>query len=308
MPHDAAGRLLPGAAGRGGFFVRPVRDGIATALLIFLSSAISILVVERFSRNSQMELVRGDLLRYANSAAALVDGDKYRQITRPEQADSPLYLELIEPLVALHRRVPEIAYLYSFIERDGKLFFVLDTATQAKRLGFKREMEASGVMEAYSSASPAEDAREARAVREGRSYVSAEPTKDNFGTFITGLAPILDSAGRPVGSIGVDLDVTELYARLTQGQVVAASGLGLAGIAAIVMGLIVWRIRLRSLHDERERTGAQRARRAAESRQTLLVEALGEVVYHHDILADTIIYSGGCERLLGRPALEMEST
>jgi len=308
MPHEIDGRRSAGGATRGGFFVRPVRDGIATALLIFLSSAISILLVERFSRDSQLELVRGDLLRYANSAAALIDGDKYRQLTRPEQVDSPLYLQLIDPLVALHRRVPEIAYLYSFVERDGKLFFVLDTATQAKRLGFNREMEASGVMDAYSSDSAAEDAREARAVREGRSYVSAEPTKDSFGTFITGLAPILDSAGRPVGSIGVDLDVTELYSRLMRGQVAAASGLGLAGAAALIMGLIVWRIRGRSLVDERERAGAQMARQAAESRQTLLVEALGEVVYHHDLVSDTITYSGDCERLLGRSPSEMAST
>jgi PAS domain S-box-containing protein len=308
MFQKIVGRLSGGAAARGGFFVRPVRDGIATALLIFLSSAICILLIERFSRDSQMELVRGDLLRYANSAAALVDGDKYRQLTRPEQVDSPLYRELIDPLVAVHRRVPEIAYLYSFVEREGKLFFVLDTATQAKRLGFKREMEASGVMEAYSSESPAEDAREATAVREGLSYVSAEPTTDHFGTFITGLAPILDSTGRPVGAVGVDLDVSELYSQLMRGQVAAASGLGIAAIAAIVMGLIVWRIRYRSLLDERERSGAQKARQAAESRQTLLVEALGEVVYHHDLISDRITYGGGCERLLGRTASEMETT
>jgi PAS domain S-box-containing protein len=287
--------------------VRPVRDGIATALLIFLSSAISILAIERFSRDSQMELVRGDLLRYANSAAALIDGDKHRQLTRPDQVDSPLYLQLIDPLVALHRRVPEIAYLYSFVERDGKLFFVLDTATQAKRLGFSREMEASGVMEAYSSDSPEEDAREVRAVREGRSYVS-EPTTDHFGRFITGLAPILDSKGRPVGAMGVDLDVSSLYSRLMRGQVAAASGLGLAGAGAVIMGLIVWRIRSRSLSDERERSGAQMARQAAEFRQTLLVEALGEVVYHHDLVSDVITYGGGCERLLGRKPEEMETS
>ena len=308
MPHKIVGRLFKGAAARGGFFVRPVRDGIATALLIFLSSAICILVVERFSRDSQMELVRGDLLRYANSAAALIDGDKYRQLTKPEQVNSPLYLQMIDPLVALHRRVPEIAYLYSFVERDGKLFFVLDTATQAKRLGFSREMKPSGVMEPYSSDSEAEDAREARAVREGRSYVSAEPTTDSFGTFITGLAPIQDSAGQPVGSIGVDLDVTQLYSRLMRGQVAAASGVGLAGVAAVIMGLIVWRIRGRSLVDERERSGAQLARQAAEFRQALLVEALGEVVYHHDLISDRITYGGDCERLLGRVPTEAEAT
>ncbi|HVE16821.1 MAG TPA: PAS domain S-box protein [Chthoniobacterales bacterium] len=283
----------------GGFIVRPARDAIATALLVFLSSAICIFFIGRFAQESQLELVRGDLLRFANAAAGLIDGDKHEKLVSPDQLDSPLYRELIDPLVALHRRVPEIAYLYSFVVKDGKLYFVLDTATQAKRLGFQRQMDASGVMQAYDSDSPSEDAREIAAVKNGNSYVAAAPVQDAYGAFITGLAPIYNSAGKPVGAVGVDLDVTLLYQRLARNRLAVWTGLGAAGLAAILLGMVVWTIRRKALRAERDRAGAQEARHVAEVEQALLVEALGEVVYHFDFEKDRLTYTGRSEALLG---------
>ncbi|HEY8900415.1 MAG TPA: PAS domain S-box protein, partial [Chthoniobacterales bacterium] len=279
-------------------FARPTRDAITAALLIFFSSALCILVVEWASQKTQMELIHGDLLRYANAAAALIDGDRHREITRPEQTDSPEYRALIEPLVRMHQRAPEIAYLYTFVERDGKLFFVLDTATQAKRLAFSRELEASAVMEPFSSESPEEDAIEAEAVRTGKNCVTG-PARDEFGTFMTGLAPIFDSAGRPVGAVGVDLDIGHLNERLDRGRFAALAGLSVAAIVALAMGMVVWRIRRRILLGEFERAGAQERWRAAEEQQALLIQALGEVVYHKDLVRNHVTYSGGTERLLG---------
>ncbi len=289
----------PGSGGVS--LVRPVRDGLATAFLVFLSSALCIVVLESFSRQSQLELVRGDLLRYANAAAGLIDGDGHRRLVSADQTDSPEYLKAIAPLVAMHRRVPEIAYLYSFVERGGKLFFVLDTATQSKRLGFNRPMEASKVMDPFQSDSRKEDAREARAVRDGQSYVSAEPTEDEFGTFVTGLAPIYDSSGRAVGAAGVDLDVSQLYRRLGRGRIAAITAISVAGTGAIVIGLLVWSIRRKSLR-------AQIARQVAETRQARLVEALGEVAYHHDLVRDELSYSGDPGRLRSFPAADLQRT
>jgi PAS domain S-box-containing protein len=272
---------------------------VVIALLVFVVSAACIFWLGSFSRCAEFDLLRQDLKRYASSAAGLVDGDKHAQLVRPEQLDSPLYQELIAPLVAMHRRAPEIAYLYSFVVRDGKLFFVLDTATQAKKLGFDRKMDASGVMESYSSDSPQEDAREIEAVRDGHPYVSPEPTRDEYGVFITGLAPIFNSAGSPVGAIGVDLDISELSRRLEHARAAMLGGIFVAGLVALGLGWIIWRIRRGELRAEREREGARKGQRSAQEEQSLLIQALGEVVYHHDFIADEISLSGECDRLLG---------
>jgi PAS domain S-box-containing protein len=50
---------------------------------------------------------------------------------------------------------------------------------------------------------------------------------------------------------------------------------------------------------EREREGARRAQRSAQEEQSLLIQALGEVVYHDNFVADEIFFSGDCDRLLG---------
>lgn len=306
-PHGSSTRNPP--KNGGGFVVRPARDAIAAAVLVFLSSAVCILIIDHFGRESLLALLRGDLLRYANAAAGLVDGDKHEELVLRGQGSyphCPLYMEMIDPLVAMHRRVPEIAYMYSFVVRGGKLYFVLDTATQAERLGFHRKMDASGLMQAYHSDSPAEDAREIAAVRNGNSYVAVAPVRDSYGSFITGLAPIYDSSGKPVGSMGVDLDVTQIYQRLARNRAAMWIGLGAAAVAAALIGMLVWRIRFRALRAERERAGAQAARRVAEVEQALLIEALGEVVYHFDLERDEVVYSGRCEALLGLKPAEMD--
>ena len=285
--------------------VRPFRDAVATILLVFLTSAASIFFVDHFARESQIEMVRGDLLRYANAAAGLVDGDRHALIASPGDEDSGVYREVIEPLVRLHQRVPEIAYLYSFVEREGKLYFVLDTATQADRLRFAREMTPSAVMEPYESESPDEDAREAAAVRNGYAYVSPMPVYDEFGAFLTGLAPVLDSKGRAVAAVGVDLDLSQLYLRLERNRIAMWSGLGAALLAATITGAIVWTFRRRAQRLEMERVRALEARQHAEAEQALLIEALGEVVYSFDLERDVIVYTGQCEKLLGLTPAEM---
>jgi PAS domain S-box-containing protein len=291
--------------------VKPLRDALAAAALVFLSSAVCIWVIDHNARESQLDTARGDLLRQASAAAGLVDGDDHVRLARPDQpgqAGSPLYREVIDPLVSMHRRVPEIAYLYSFVERDGKLFFVLDTATQSERLGFQRPMKPSEVMELYESDSPEEDARIAAAVRNGNSYVAKELVRDNYGVFLTGVAPVYDSKGAAVAGVGVDLDVSELYHRLERTRLAMLSGVTAAAIAAIVMGFVVWSIRRRAFRADAEKAGAQAARYMAEVEQALLIEALGEVVYHFNIVDDELDYSGRCKALLGYEPSEMHRT
>lgn len=285
--------------------IRPLRDSVAVAILVLFTAAVCLFVVNYLARATQMESLRSELLGYASSAAGLVDGDLHKQLSSAEDTGSEIYQRTIAPLVAMHRRVPRIAYLYTFVERDGKLYFVLDTATQADRLNFDREMEASEVMEAYESEDPEEDKREVEAVRNGEPYVMESPVPDKFGTFLSGLAPIYDSRGLPVGAVGVDLEVTRVMQRLQQSTYVTLVGLGIAVLVSLAMGFFVWRIRNRERNAEKDRMKALAAHRSARFEQALLIEALGEVVYHHDLVKDVLTYGGSTERVLGFRAEEM---
>lgn len=290
------------------FFVRPVRDGVFAGLIVLFSSAISLLVVDHLAQKSQMEIMRRDLLGFASAAAGLVAGDLHQQLEHPEQTGGELYQQVINPLVEMHRRVPQLAYVYSFVVRDGRLFFILDTATQADRLGFEREMTPSAVMDVYESADPEDDARLIEALEAGDLYASPNLVSDPFGTFLSGFAPIYNSQGKAVGGVGVDLDVTRVVRRMEQCRLATTGGLVVAFFVSLAVGVLVWSIRARVLRAEQDRWYALEERQSARIAQSLLVEALGEVVYRHDLTSDMITYTGRCERVFGKDCGGMRQT
>lgn len=293
------------------FFKKPgsdfcsLRDGILVGAVTFGVVIVSIAFLTIYAWRSQVELVREEVGRMAAAAAGLVDGDKHQLLRSDADTDSVAYAEMIDPLVRMHQRVPDVAYLYTFVERDGRLHFGLDTATRKEALGFSREMQASRVMEPYESDSPEMDQIEARVVREGVPYVHEDATTDAFGSFLTALAPIFNSQGRAVAAIGLDLDVSHLNLRLLRLRTAAISAAGIGAILSGLVGLIVWRLRHQAISAKSAHRDESEARFEAEFRQSRLIQALSEIVYHHDLKTDEVTYVGRCEALLGLKPSEM---
>lgn len=254
---------------------------------------------------SQDQTIKEDLARLARAAAGVVDGDLHEKLTEPSSSSSEDYARALEPLVDFHREVPEIAYLYTLIEKDGKFCFVLDTATAADRLGFDRKMEASGLLEPYESQSPEEDQAEMQALREGRTYVSKEPFSDEYGTFLTAVAPIKNRDGRVVGVVGVDLDVADYVHRL--GHVWRATLFASVFVlgTSVLAGVLVFRIRRRLEKQEAAGFLVKEEKEEIEEQNRRLVSALGQIVYHHDVIAQRIVWRGECEAILGLGMGEM---
>ena len=142
----------------------PLRDGIFSGLIVFVAALASLLWLDWVATQYQKELIQGSLERTARGVAGLVNGDLHEKVIRDATVDSDDYRQALAPLVRYHKGVPEIAYLYTLVVKDGELHFGLDTAEEAQQLGFKREMEASPVMETYHSKMPEEDAAEIAAI------------------------------------------------------------------------------------------------------------------------------------------------
>jgi len=266
-------------------------------------AGISYLAFESLS--SQDQTIKEDLARLARAAAGVVDGDLHEKLTVPPPSSNADYERALEPLVDFHREVPEIAYLYTLIERDGKFCFVLDTATAADRLGFDRKMEASGLLEPYESDSPEEDRAEMQALREGRTYVSGQPFRDKYGTFLTGVAPVRNRDGRVVGLVGVDLDVADYVHRL--GHVWRATLFASVFVlgTSVLAGVLVFRIRKSLERQEAAGFLVREEKEAVEEQNRRLVSALGQIVYHYDVTAKRIDWRGECGAILGLGIAEM---
>jgi len=275
------------------------------ALVVFVAAmaGISFLAFEALS--VQKQTLREDLLRMANASAGLVDGDLHEKLTSSSQAGSEEYARALAPLVKFHRGVPEIAYLYTLIEKDGRFHFVLDTATAADSLGFDRKMEASGLMEPYQSNSVEEDRAEMDALRRGKSYVSEEPFSDEFGTFLTSLAPIKSRDGRTVGVVGLDLDVADYVHRLSDLRRAIFFSSALVFLLSLLVGVLVFRIRSRLKAQEIVGRLARAEKKALEEQDRRIVSALGQIIYNYDVSARHMQWRGECGAILGYAPDEM---
>lgn len=149
-------------------------------------------------------------VRTNRQAAALVDSQLHQRIRSPEQIDSPEYDRAVLPLVEFHRSVPEIYYIYTMLVTEAVIRFVLDTSTRPTWLAFDREMEPSAPMDVYQDPGQAI----AQAFRLASVATDHEPYSDEFGTFLSGYAPILRDDGTIEAMVGVDLDLSGYNARL----------------------------------------------------------------------------------------------
>ena len=279
--------------------IRPLREAIQVGALVFLVSAAGIFYLAFHAREIQTEIVREDLGRLSRAAAGLVDGDAHAALVRSGKTNSLEYLSVLEPLVRFHAGVPEIAYLYTLVERDGTFAFGLDTANVRERLGFQREMTPSGLLEPYASPGDEEDIAEMAALREGHSHVSQNFFTDDYGTFLTGVSPVRDSSGRVVGLLGVDLEVTDFVARLRRIDGAALLALSFVTVASLIVGGFVFVFRRRLYLQEKENLRAHARNAELIEQDQRLVAALGQIVYHYEAAGDSLKWRGDCSRILG---------
>ncbi len=268
-------------------------------LVVFITAMAGISYLATEAMTIQKQTVRNDLLRLAQSASGLVDGDLHEKLTDPAQEGGEEYRKALEPLVKFHRGVSEIAYLYTLIEKDGQFHFVLDTATAADRLGFQRKMEASRLMEPYRSHSPEEDRAEMEALRNGNSYVSEEPFSDEFGTFLTAVAPIRSSDGRAVAVVGLDLNLADYVHYLAHIRWATLLASVFVFLASLLVAILVFRIRRRLGRQEAAGLLIHSEKLAIVEQNRRLVSALGQIVYHYDVQAKHVEWRGECEAILG---------
>jgi PAS domain S-box-containing protein len=285
--------------------IRPHVEAVFVGFVVFVTAMAGIAYLATESLSIQRLTVRESLLRLAESASGLVDGDLHEKLKDPSQAGGADYLRALEPLVQFHRGVPEIAYLYTLIEKDGQFHFVLDTATAADRLGFDRKMEASALMDPYKSSSPEEDRAEMEALRNGTSYVSKEPFRDEFGTFLTALAPVKTSDGRAVAVLGVDLNLSDYVQYMSHLWWAIAFASGFVFLTSVLVGILVFRFRSRLGMQEAAGLLVHSEKLAVEEQNRRLVSALGQIVYHYDARTKRMEWRGECGAILGYPPKEM---
>jgi len=197
-------------------------SGVAVLATVLVVSATQY----RTSLHAIQVEVGGDLRRIAQVAATTIDGDLHRTFQVRGQETSPDYERAVAPLSKIVDSSKEIAFVYTLVEDNGRARFVLDPTPpgDADEDGVE---DKSYIMQLYPEVS--QEAMEA--LQKKTPIAEAEPSSDEWGTFISGFAPFYDSKGEFVGVVGVDLEATDYADRL--------AGVKKAALLALIVGTLL---------------------------------------------------------------------
>ncbi|NLG03749.1 MAG: hypothetical protein GX567_07990 [Clostridia bacterium] len=201
-----------------------VRRISITAKLMLLISAVSIigtaiLGITTYIResNNLVTLSKNNGKDLAACAAGAIDGDLFDTIGEGME-ESEAYMETYQALAIYRDCGSNLEYIYSMKQLpDGKLVFIVDTDTE----------EPGGIYEEYEMEDAISEALK------GNVSADAEPTTDEWGTVISAFAPILNSTGKVVGVVGVDIGMDWIETQLNHLKVqiiMVSAGIILFGI------------------------------------------------------------------------------
>lgn len=215
-----------------------------TFWIVSLSAALVLVAVvavpQWLSKQARLEVLRSHVAEVARLAASVVDGDLHRELLDPENYTPELYARTLEPLVKFHSAAPEIFYVYTMVERDGRSYFVVDTAASAE-LKTSHELRASKYMELFEPIDVEPDPDWLSRIAAGQTYVFPTFQLDEYGYFLSGHTPIYDSEGRYSGFVGVDFDSDYYVAQESSFRAISIGSISAALMCALLIGYLAAR-------------------------------------------------------------------
>jgi len=221
---------------------KPAIEGILFTLAWLTLTNITIYFIYVRAVEAVKEQIREGLLRNVSVAATMIDGDQHQTFTSKASKNDPGYLSLIKRLERVRKASSDVKYAYTNIIKDGKVYFLANGSPQGDNDKDGRPDEAPQLMDHYPDAGLA--LRDA--LRLQKPAVDKEPYTDAWGTFYSAYAPFKDSSGKFVGTLGMDLELVTLKARLVPIGVAAQRAALTSDILAILFGAAVWFFRSRN--------------------------------------------------------------
>ena len=204
----------------------------------------SIYLIYVQSINAIQQEIRDGLKRKVAAMASVLDGDIHQTFNLRDDTSQRLdYQDFLATMEKMRIASQDVPYLYTNILRDGEVFFMANGSPQNDANNDGEPDEAPQLMDPYPDASVAlRHALKSRTVE-----VDVEPYTDQWGTFYSAYAPILDSRGRFVATLGMDLSLTTFEQRILPVQASAQRAAFTSTILSVLFGSAIWLFRSKIL-------------------------------------------------------------
>jgi putative nucleotidyltransferase with HDIG domain len=184
-----------------------------TALLLVLAMVLVVSVTNLFVYcyllDSEMNSVRNSLMTLARAAAIMIDVDSLMNVPlNPDGVNTREYRVVAEGLKRIMRQNPDVKYIYtlSVIDKNGIMKFIVDPVTPTS------EQQSSGLSSRPGDPYDASRFPEMMKAFEGP-IADKKIVIDEWGTALSGYAPIFSRAGNAVAIVGVDISADDVYAK-----------------------------------------------------------------------------------------------
>ncbi len=200
------------------------------ALLAFAASATAGVILYFHSTRALRNEVQQHLMSIASTTAAQIDADVHKTIRTRVDEDTPEYRQIESTLASAKRANPKVRFIYTL--RKSKRAYVLRFVVEAED-DPKNKSHVGDVYDPQQS----EDMLQAFS----GPIADRQLTTDDWGTWLSGYAPIEGSDGQADAIVGVDMSVDELRNRESALRIAAVLNCALALALALLLGLIAAR-------------------------------------------------------------------
>jgi len=218
---------------------RPWLSATLGGLIAWGTAIAGIGVVDIVVRQILLESLRTNLGRIAAVTASVIDGDALGQFQRADQDGSPEYERAVRPLQTLLRINPDIRFAIVGATDGRTMHFVLDGTPRGARDPTSGKPLHSPPME-EDSPTPGE----VEISRTHRLTIEREPTASTWGMGIRAQAPIFNSDGQMTYYVGITIRAERYRHLVRRVDLSAELGVVIAGLLALLNGLIIWRVQL----------------------------------------------------------------
>ena len=214
---------------------------LRTFWIVSLAAAVTLCAVvaipQWLSKQARLQVLRTHVAEIAQLAASVVDGDLHRQLIDPANFTPELYQRVLAPLVHFHSADPDIFYVYTMVERNGRAHYIVDTAASPD-LQTPHTLIASKYDEVFRPIGEEADPDWLQQIAAGKTYVYPIFQRDDYGNFLSGHTPIYDRGGRYSGFVGVDFDIEYYLAQEASFRAISIGTLIAAMLAALLIGYL----------------------------------------------------------------------